>query len=311
MGGSAAAIIQAVYDRQVAAKYPPPGRLVDIGGRKLHLIERGTGPSVVFEAGAGCVALDWTFVQTPLASVAHTVAYDRAGYGWSDPAPAPLSVRQSANDLHTLLHRAGIPPPYVLVGHSLGGLYVLSFAHQFPKEVAGLVLVDSSHPDMSRRMAEFLPDLSLLVTAGAPLGLQRLLAPRGPPHDYPAESWAARQAMSGRTQSGRANGRELHTMMTSGADSAFILTPFTRAIPLIVLTHSKPRPGLSPEKTRRWESEWTTMQRELAALSPVGTQCVVPDSSHMIPFDQPAAIVDAVNEILRTLPPGHAPPPPH
>ncbi|HWA86620.1 MAG TPA: alpha/beta hydrolase, partial [Opitutus sp.] len=297
-----AAIVQARHDRSVAAEYPAPGQLVDIGGCRLHVIERGSGPAVVFEAGAGCCALDWDAVQTPLASVARTIAYDRAGNAWSDPAPAPRTPPQITDELHTLLHRLGVPPPYVLVGHSLGGIYVQVFARRFPDEVAGLVLVDSSHPEQGKRMGGFAPDLTPLMIALAPLGVQRLFLRGGAPAIYRPDVWKARQAVLGRTESVRAAAREVHAIMGAPADGSQ-LRPLPRPIPIIVLTHSQPLLGLPAEKAARFEATWRTLQRELALLSPRGVQRVVPNSSHMIPFGQPAAIVDAVKEILGTLPP--------
>src|SRR5689334_4574334 len=127
-----------------AQTYPPPGRLVDVGGYRLHIQCVGTGsPTVVLDAGLGGMSLDWNLVQTEMGRTTQVCAYDRAGMGWSEPGPQPRPPGQIARELHTLLTNAGIPGPYVLVGHSLGGKNVRMFALQHPEEVAGMVLVDA------------------------------------------------------------------------------------------------------------------------------------------------------------------------
>ena len=130
-----------------ARAYPPPGQLVDIGGHRLHLNCTGTGsPTVVLEPGQGGVSSDLAWIAPAVARDTTVCVYDRAGRGWSDATDKPQDGAQIAADLHTLLHRAQVPGPYVLAGHSFGGLYVQAFAAQFPNEVAGLVLLDSTAP---------------------------------------------------------------------------------------------------------------------------------------------------------------------
>jgi pimeloyl-ACP methyl ester carboxylesterase len=126
---------------------PPPGTLVDIGGTRLHAICSGAGsPTVVLEAGASSFAIDWSLVQPSIAKTTRVCAYDRAGHGWSDEGPTATAARMVA-DLHALLAKLGEKPPYVLVGASAGGLYVRTYEHTHPGEVAGLVLVDPAHED--------------------------------------------------------------------------------------------------------------------------------------------------------------------
>jgi pimeloyl-ACP methyl ester carboxylesterase len=134
--------------RKDARLHPPPGRLVDLGTHRLHLLEagHGSGPTVLLEAGLMSTALSWSEMQRALARSFHVVSYDRAGLGWSEPGPMPRTADQIVGELHTLLERAAIPPPYVLVGHSFGGLTMPLFAARFPDEVAGMVLVDPVVP---------------------------------------------------------------------------------------------------------------------------------------------------------------------
>ena len=148
--GVAGALYQACAARRDAARYPAPGRMVDVGGHRLHLQVLGearSGATVVLEAGLDSFSTNWHWVQSTLASSLRVVAYDRAGLGWSDDGSPPRDAHHSAADLHTALRRAGISSPYVLAGHSYGGLVVRAFADLYQDEVAGLVLVDASHPD--------------------------------------------------------------------------------------------------------------------------------------------------------------------
>jgi len=127
--------------------HPPPGRLIDLGTHRLHLLEAGRGsPTILLEAGLMSTVLSWSELQRALAGSFRVVSYDRAGLGWSDLGPMPRTADRIVHELHTLLERAAIPPPYVLVGHSFGGLTMPLFAARFPDEVAGMVLVDPVAP---------------------------------------------------------------------------------------------------------------------------------------------------------------------
>src|SRR5579884_3497121 len=130
----------AIRDRRA---YPPPGRIVRVNQTNLHLHEQGEGsPAVIFESGIGASSLSWAVVQPKVAAFTRTASYDRAGLGWSALPKAPRTVPGMIQELHSLLLQAKIPPPYVLVGHSFGGLLVRAYAAQYPDEVTGLVLVD-------------------------------------------------------------------------------------------------------------------------------------------------------------------------
>lgn len=140
---------QALGTRRDRQQFPAPGRLVDIGGHRLHLLESGAenpGPTILLEAGLMSTVLSWADLQRQLSRNHRVVSYDRAGLGWSDIGPMARTSDRIVNELHTLLRRASIPPPYVLVGHSFGGLTVPLFAARFPDEVAGMVLVDPVAP---------------------------------------------------------------------------------------------------------------------------------------------------------------------
>ena len=147
--GSAAAVQQALTVRD-RGRYPAPGVLVHVDGRQMHLQVRGAhtgGPTVVLEAGMGSFSPNWYWVQQELAPTVRSVAYDRAGLGWSRRIRRPRDAQTIAVELRDALREAGVEPPYVLAGHSFGGLPVRAFADLYPELTAGLVLVDASHPD--------------------------------------------------------------------------------------------------------------------------------------------------------------------
>jgi pimeloyl-ACP methyl ester carboxylesterase len=141
----AGAIYQAIATELAERAYPPPGEMVDVGGYSLHIHCVGQGnPTVVLDAGLGDFSAQWVRVQREVSDTTRVCAYDRAGMGWSEMGPEPRDAKQITGELHTLLSKAGIDGPYVLVGHSFGGLYMQTYAARYPDEVAGVALVDSS-----------------------------------------------------------------------------------------------------------------------------------------------------------------------
>ena len=170
-----------------ANAYPMPGQLIDVGGHRLHLNCTGSGsPTVVLEPGAGEMSSNLGWITPAVARKTRVCAYDRAGRGWSEPADTPQDATQIATDLHTLLQRAHVPGPYVLAGHSFGGLYTLTFAARYPDEVAGMVLIDATAPASATKPRAASPGdagsddvmgrVSALVSTSARFGLGRLYA---------------------------------------------------------------------------------------------------------------------------------------
>jgi pimeloyl-ACP methyl ester carboxylesterase len=165
--------------------YPMPGQLIDVGGHRLHLSCTGSGsPTVVLEPGAGATSSAFGLITPAVARDTRVCVYDRAGRGWSEPADTAQHGGQIATDLHTLLERGSVPGPYVLAGHSFGGLYTLTFAARYPDEVAGMVLVDSTAPGSAakpgatspgdRGSYDILGRISALASVSARLGLGRM-----------------------------------------------------------------------------------------------------------------------------------------
>ena len=137
-----------VHARQASSPqgYPSPGHLIDISGRRLHLYCTGEGnPTVILVAGGGGFSIDWALVQPKIADNTRVCSYDRAGLGWSDPGPNEETVEETVTDLHALLHRSAERGPYVLVGASIGGIFIQAYQHSFPSDVAALVFTNSAN----------------------------------------------------------------------------------------------------------------------------------------------------------------------
>jgi pimeloyl-ACP methyl ester carboxylesterase len=193
----AGAIYQTIATKRAERAYPPPGEMVDVGGYSLHINCVGRGsPTVVLDAGTGEMSANWVLVQQEVSGVTRVCAYDRAGMGWSEMGSEPRDAKQISNELYTLLEDANIEGPYVLVGHSFGGLYMQTYAARYPDEVAGVALVDSSQPDQFSYHPvtpdSYKPQQFALASLLARLGLVRLLykltpAPLELPHKQRAQ----------------------------------------------------------------------------------------------------------------------------
>jgi pimeloyl-ACP methyl ester carboxylesterase len=179
---SAGAIYQTLSTKSDQRNYPASGQLVDVGGYKLHIYCTGEGsPTVILDAAADMMSSDWAWIQPEIAKRTRVCSYDRAGMGWSDSSNQPRDAKRITFELHTLLTNAGISGPYVIVGHSVAGLYARMYVAEHPEEVAGMILVDPGHPDMDTRIpalqAQNASDASLVKTLRvlSYFGLPRLL----------------------------------------------------------------------------------------------------------------------------------------
>ncbi len=254
-----------------AAAYPMPGQLIDVGGHRLHLNCTGSGsPTVILEPGLGEVSSGMAWIAAGVAQDSRVCVYDRAGRGWSDAADGPQDAVQTATDLHTLLNQAHIPGPYVLAGHSFGGLYVLTFAAQYPDQVAGMVLLDSTAPVVGPAPAtngsyDFVGRISMLVAATANLGAAHLL---GDPYDsLPARSRDEARASVSTARAVQSYINEFRRGATS-IHQAATLADFASK-PLIVVTAGRGHDG-----------SWVAAQDKLADLSTNSQHRVVVDATH-------------------------------
>lgn len=279
----AGAIYQAVATRLDRREFAPPGRLVDVGGRKLHIHCLGQGsPAVVLETGMAGTSANWSWVLPEVARSTRVCAYDRAGMGWSDPGPEPRDARTAAAELHTLLERAGIAGPYVLVGHSLGGLSVRMFAAQYRSDVAGMVLVDATHPDLWERLPPELqlPDASLLnvFPYAAMAGLTRFYSPFPVDPELPAQQRAQIAALNASTASMTTIAAELRAIPASTVQVRGAGSPGD--MPLVVLTAEDTYPQLAGELDAKANKVWKQLQGELAALSSNVAHRQIPATTH-------------------------------
>jgi pimeloyl-ACP methyl ester carboxylesterase len=275
-----------------------PGELVDVGGHRMHLYCSGSGsPTVILDAGLGGSSLDWSPVQPSLAESTKVCSYDRAGMGWSDGGPQPRSPEQVAKELHVLLTNAGISPPYVLVGHSLGGKNVRMFALEHPDEVVGMVLVDarseyvddrlsSSEKSMQKRAANL---QAWGFGVARRIGLARIAG---------ASLLGTPPSLSGETQRTIAllatapNSRNTATdefMERSTSDDMLRDAPSLGDRPVVVLAASKSMEDLA---------FWPESQQFQAALSIEGQLIIVEDSGHSIHWDHPAEVIAAVQTVI-------------
>jgi pimeloyl-ACP methyl ester carboxylesterase len=280
------------------ASAAPAGRMIDVGGRRLHLVCVGSGfPTVVFESGSGEGWYSWALVQNDVGQHVRACSYDRSGIGYSDPDPRPRSVAVLVADLHELLRRSGERGPFVLVGHSLGGLLVRRYAMTYRTEVAGLVLIDSAHEDAAQ---------------GAPLELdaasKKALAARG-------------GQIAGWRKSGRFEEMTFHSNLPeklaaelrplSASDkwwtARFVENTLpdvednssTEArhldIPIVVITATEwPTPGRFPAEA--WKQNMTNrlcLQNELATRS-TRSKHLFAQTGHHVQFEDPELVREAI-----------------
>jgi pimeloyl-ACP methyl ester carboxylesterase len=277
---------------------PMPGRQVDVGGYKMHIDCIGQGsPVVVFDAGLGDSYISWRKVQPEIAKITRVCSYDRAGLGFSDSSPRPRTSKVIAEELHALLHSAGIPSPVILVGHSMGGYDVRVFASLYRNEVAGMVLVDASHPEQQKRFPAALNDLDAswvreeeFLEFATPFGIPRLLGFCG--HNVEV------RAAECNFDSAREGVAELKAISESAAETA--TTGPLGNIPLVVVSHdpSTPQPDLPEDLVKPTNDAWQKMQIELTQLSSRGTQVIAKNSGHYIQLDRPDVVIESVRNVV-------------
>lgn len=307
---SHAVIADPVYERAT--------QLVPVeGSRRLNLYCIGHGtPTVVFDSGLGDGTKAWGLVQPAIARRTRACSYDRAGLGFSDPARKPGTSANAVDDLHRLLAAAGIEPPYVMVGHSLGGMNVKLYAETYPADIAGLVLVDPSHEGLGKQFwtldpayqAQYAPYIASLqpclaatgeqLAAGSPLA-DTCVGAAGPRYS-PAINVA--EAARGR-QAGRRNAwiSEQENIWFASADQLRAAYRNLGDIPLIVLTKEPvaPVPGETQAMRNAKNRVWIDLHDAIARMSSRGTRWTIAETGHYIQLDQPGAVDGAIFDVLR------------
>ena len=296
----------ATYEAIMAAgddtRYPAPGQRVDVGGYRLHVHCVGKGnPTVVLDAGLGGFSLDWNLVQPELAATTRVCAYDRAGYGWSDPSPHARTPSQIADELHTLLVNAGIQGPYVLVGHSAAGKDLRLFANRYPQAVVGMVLIDARHESVdTNRSPEALAAehtqqrrFQRTIWAAARLGLVRAFWAAAWPQVFPATQNLSTET---RAEIGvlQARSQQVKTVLREDA----LLTHDNAQLSSATSLGDVPLMVLAAGQNVEHDPLWLPAQQQLAGLSSNAKLIVVEGSSHYIHWDQPMLVARAIRQVV-------------
>jgi pimeloyl-ACP methyl ester carboxylesterase len=302
--------------------FAPPGRLIDVGGFRLHLNCAGQGtPTVVLESALGGSCLSWSLVQPEVARFAHVCSYDRAGFGWSDAGPLPRTASRIADELHTLLDRSGIAPPFVLVGHSFGGLVMRIFARRYRPDVSGLVLVDPAHPgdwvtpapkeqvqiDRGIRLCRYGMSAARLGVArivggfasmgafGVARGLVRIVSRGGlsredesilaPVWRLPVEARRPLRRFWTLPSFYEALGSQIEFISVSARETLEVAPDGFDDLPLVTISSTDP-------------GDYRLRQQEaLARLSTRGRHIVASNSGHWIPLDEPETVINAIRDV--------------
>jgi pimeloyl-ACP methyl ester carboxylesterase len=279
------------------AEYPPPGQMVNLGTHSIHLHCVGAGsPTVVFEADLDQYgSLSWDSVQGDIGKFARACSYDRAGIMWSEPGPLPRDGERIASELATVLDMAGEDGPYVLVGHAFGGAYVRIFAGQNPDDVCGMVLVDSSHPEMLTHFTEYgvekeipgkqiRPLILLLSHLGMPGRFKGNLYNLSPDVYNPTQAFLPESSMAWFDETVEAP----NTLAQAGQYA------YLGDFPLIVLAAAR-----SSQELQEVQEAWLELQQELALLSENSEFRALQEAGHYIQFDQPQEVVEAVRDVVQ------------
>ena len=288
------AVYESKQEDKDAAAYKPAGKLIEAGGRKVHLVCAGQGaPTVIFESSALSSSTEWEKLLPEVAKTRRACAYDRAGMGWSEPVAGARTAADFVEELRGVLAAAGEKPPYVLVGHSAGGVLVRAFAAAHPDDVKGLVLVDVATASVLQRWPKTIAKMRSNLQRGRWLAAVGLLRLANPLH---LDARAAALTYRPRTMVAA------EQLLGAAADILPSLPP-TTALPTVVLTHGRggdwAGPAvIGPLDEAAIEYDWQAAQKELAKGAK--SSLVVADKSgHMIPAEQPELVIQAIDTVTK------------
>jgi pimeloyl-ACP methyl ester carboxylesterase len=286
----------------------PLGQLVDVGGRKLHLHCRGKGsPTVIVENGSSGFSIDWFFVQAKVERFTSICTYDRAGFAWSDHGPTMNTVEETMDDLSLLLRTVLIRPPYILVGQSIGGLYIRAFQRRHPEDVVGLVLVDATPEEDARYLVNGVDKAGIDMTyeemksVYAPLLLKPAVEPKLPdevdepldklpPNLQRARMWASRKFVREYIP----DNAHWWIAAESWKEEFVALRRLRLAHPYVLGN----LPLIVLHRGRRSDPELDRREEELAKMSRIGVARIAPDSDHYIHLYQPELVSQAIRDVF-------------
>ncbi len=318
-----------LYPKTIIKNYPAPGELIDVGGYKMHINYSCTSatpdktPTVILDAGFACFSLVWNLVQPEVAQFTNVCSYDRAGLGWSEKSPSLRTSCNMASELHTLLERANIPKPYILVGHSFGGVIMQLYANTYPEDVYGLVLVDSSHKDILAKSKEFnrthynlLPFLhriwhrSLnffgLETISNFTGVRAIYMYSLSKNGIATIPASIKEIFLSRllTPLGIATRTQEAQHITESHQQLANSTNRFSDKPLIVISRGKAidetcdAQKMWPYLTKAHEEIWMPLQNDLVAKSTKSKHVIAEKSGHTIVWSEPELIIAAIEELV-------------
>ncbi len=275
--------------------FKPPGKLIDVNGRKMHIYCIGNkSPTIILDSGTGGFSLEWIDIQHSLSQYVRVCAYDRAGYGWSDMGPLPRTTKRITHELHTLLQNAGIHGPYIMVGHSFGGFTAQYFARYFNDEIAGIVLIDSSHEEQVYRLPENGKDV---VRRSLHQDRSNMVTRSVLHEHFPKEVAAVAQQLMTRWTALLTWREEMANYALSSRELRDVHDRPILEIPIVVLTRGK-RVWPNTPYGDAMETVWKELQDELSSLNGNSTHVIAENSGHVIHLDEPELVVDAIHDVL-------------
>ncbi|WP_425415667.1 alpha/beta fold hydrolase [Paenibacillus oryzae] len=300
-------LYEAIASHTAVKNYPPPGKMVDAGGYSLHMVKKGSGaPAIIFEAGSGETSLSWRDVPDQLAPYATVVTYDRAGYAWSEEADSDRTGANIVEELHTALKAEGIEGPYIMVGHSLGGMYARLFTETYRDEMAGLVLVDARPENDERDTKETLEaenfagnpsswEIKLFKRSGLlrlfqNVLLEGMVAKEDRGHFINVISKPA--YFDAKDNEGRLSS------LTEDAIRGQNLGTLPVRIIARGIAPDYASVGISEEGGRKIEEIWRAGQEAMLEISADSRLTIAEKSGHMVMKDQPELVVEAIQELL-------------
>ncbi|MCU6791346.1 alpha/beta hydrolase [Paenibacillus sp. WQ 127069] len=300
-------IYEWISSKQAEANFPPQGKLVDVGGYRLHIHKIGTGsPTIILEAGSGETSLSWRDIPDQLAKSATVVSYDRAGYAWSEKANRERTGANIVSELHSALKKEGIDGPYILVGHSLGGMYTRLFAQAYRDEVTGLVLVDA-RPENDERDTRAIYEQEKFA-GNPPATVLKLLKMSGSLRlfqDVLLEGLVAKEDRDSfinvMAKPSFFEAKEEEGKLANSTEDA-IRGQNLDTLPVRIIARGVPqdyaKAGVSEDNGKRLEEIWQAGQRELLKISTSSQLIVAKKSGHMVIHDEPSLVVETILSLL-------------